>query len=346
MRRGDLYALLFGIGICLVLLAVAELAAPLFEEEGPPVAMTYEDEYWQMDTSGIAKPAPNGEYRSASRDTVSGKLIYDVVYRTDDFGRRRADVPGRERRDEFLLCFGCSFMYGEGLPEEETIPFLLASLSPGFMPYNYAFHGHGPSEMLAKMRSGTLRSEVPEEHGTLVYVFIDAHILRTIGSMRIATSWGKNRPYFRTAGDGAIVRQGTFTTGRPVVSRLYRLASKSRLLRALGVDLPIAIMERHVSFTAQIIAESRRAFSEQFPGERFLVVIYPGTRHGARLAELLRMEGVECLDCSGLFDRSDPATWLSPLDQHPNGRSNEILARRIAPVLRGSETDPDTARRS
>jgi hypothetical protein len=316
-----------------VILALLEVAAGIFWKEESPLVMTYADDYFFTDSSGITRAVPDGEYRSTSRDTVSGTPIYDVVYKIDALGRRVTDVDDRERRDRFLIFFGCSFTYGEGLDQDETIPFYAGSMDREHVPYNYAFHGHGPAELLVKLQSGALRSEVPESHGTLVYIFIDAHILRTIGSMRIATSWGRNRPFFTIGRDGKIVRKGDFTTGRPVLGRVYRLVAKSRLLRALHVDLPIRITDKEVSFTARILAESERLFREQFPEDRFLVVIYPGSRYGARLAEFLREENVECLDCRGLFSRADPVSWLSPLDQHPSRLANEIMARAIVEAV-------------
>ena len=60
-------------------------------------------------------------------------------------------------------------MYGEGVEDDETLPFLVADMATGITPYNFAFHGHGPFDVLAQIESIDFSEEVRERHGVLLW---------------------------------------------------------------------------------------------------------------------------------------------------------------------------------
>ena len=322
-------ALGIGLGLCVLLLGLAELATRLFWHAEPRTETQFPREYFIEDSSGITKPAPNGRYRFTCTDRASGATIYDVFYSVDSYSRRITPVTDSASRHDFLLFFGCSFTYGEGLPDDATLPYFVAREAPTYRPYNYGFHGHSPTEMLAKMESGTLPGEIQEKRGILIYVFMDAHVARVIGSMRVATSWGRNRPYYTLDPDGNPVHHGDFTTGRPRLTGIYRVFSHSRLLQALQIDLPPRITPRHLQLVARIIGAARNRYQQRFPTGDFYVVLYPGSRYGQRLRPMLERMGVKVLDYSGLYDRNDLRYVISPEDRHPNAWANQTLAERL-----------------
>ena len=90
-------------------------------------------------------------------------VLIDVVYEIDGSGRRITPIEDRQPRNEFLLFFGGSFTYGAGLNGNETPPFYAASRARTFQPYNYAFHGCGAAEMLARLESATLPNQVADK---------------------------------------------------------------------------------------------------------------------------------------------------------------------------------------
>ena len=334
------FGLLFGLFLSLLLLGTAELGARFFWKPPPPAAQTdYPDNYYIQDRQGITKARPSGDYPVAEVRTKTGEKIYEVVYHVDSHGRRITPVPEHSGRTKHLIFFGCSFMYGEGLQENETLPAQLAARLLDYTPYNYGFHGHSPAEMLTKIRSGTLPPEVPEREGDLIYLFMDAHISRAIGSLQIVTSWGKNRPYYRLGPHDEVIRQGDFSTGRPVLQWFYELLAKSRLVRALRIDLPPVTTERHLRLVARLIEESFTAYHHQFPNSRAYLVIYPGTRYGTTLGKTLAAKGITVLDYSGLFPDQKPEYILAPEDRHPNARAWQVLSERLATDLKLNEVE-------
>jgi len=90
-------------------------------------------------------------YRRYSDDT----LVYDVTYSTDEHGLRVPPRIGDPNEAHCVLFFGGSFTFGEGLENEEAMPYRVGLLGQGRLRvYNFAYHGYGPHQMLAALELG------------------------------------------------------------------------------------------------------------------------------------------------------------------------------------------------
>jgi hypothetical protein len=272
------------------------------------------------------------------RRTVGDRLIYDVVYRTDGWGRRDTPVLAGTERTAFLLCFGDSNMFGEGLAQTETLPYFAAEAGPAYRPYNYGVSGYGPSNLLALARRGGLRQEVVERAGDAFFLLIPAHVARVIGSSRVSTSWGRRFPYYVQNGRGELVTPGNFVHGRQFTTLAYFFWTRSNLAESLRVDLPLWYTTDDYRLTARILDESRRLLARQLELRRFVVVlaqvyddVQQQTMH--RLREALVAEGVPYLDYTQLFDSRDLRYRLAESDYHYSAEANRILAARLVANL-------------
>lgn len=72
-----------------------------------------------------------------------GELVYEVTYTIDKRFRRVNRVFSGPFSGIGINVFGGSFAYGEGLDEDETLPFFLARQFAGAEVKNLAFHGAG-----------------------------------------------------------------------------------------------------------------------------------------------------------------------------------------------------------
>lgn len=297
----------------------------------PHVETWIEPEYYQDHASFGYGPKPGISTRAWKR--VDGRSVYDVRYSIDERGRRRTPVSHREERSKFLLTFGGSFAFGEGVEDGETLAFRLGELAADHLPYAYGFHGYGPQHLLAKLETGTLPEEVDQDEGTLLYVFIDSHVNRAIGSFVVYTGWANATPHYALDDTGIPVRRGSLTTGRPLRSVVYSVLGLSPSLRYLGVEIPFTITDRHVAFTAAILERSAELFEQSFERARFVVVLFPGSALADQIGAALRDRDVDYLDYSALLDWNDPRYFI-PEDWHPAPETYRILAERLARDLR------------
>src|SRR5919106_2288138 len=297
-----------------------------------PTVETWSDpEYYQAHSELGWAPKPGIRTRAWKR--VAGEPVYDVEYSIDALGRRVTPGAATGSRSTFLLFFGGSVTFGEGVQDTETFPHFVAERAARVRAYNYGFHGYGPQQLLARLETQDLRTQVAEPNGSLVYLFIDTHVNRAIGSMVVYTGWADTAPYYRPGPDGALVRDGTLTTGRPLTAILYSILGRSQVLKRWKLDVPLAITDRHIDLTARILAASAQRFREQFgAGGRFVVVIYPGSQHAVRLGRALERHGVEFLDYSALFNHADPA-YAIPNDWHPTAWAHRRLSEQLVTDL-------------
>ncbi|HYN42571.1 MAG TPA: hypothetical protein VE129_12385 [Thermoanaerobaculia bacterium] len=276
--------------------------------------------------------------RVSARRRLEGQNVYDVTYTTDALSRRVSPVPDPGGRSRHVLFFGCSFTFGEGVEDDETLPSQFGRQAPGYRPYNYGFCGYGPQAALARLEQPSFRAGVAEPEGLAVFVYLAGHERRVVGSMRVVTQWGASMPSYDVDGEGRLVLEGSFRSSRPLRMKLFALLAGSETLRLMGVDFPLRIGEGDYERTARILAAARNAYSRTFRG-RFLVVVYPTTDRRLRILPHLRRLGVEVVDFSGLFDPEAPGLCL-PEDGHPSPRALRIVARSLAQRLNVRPRNP------
>jgi len=262
-----------------------------------------------------------------------------VTYEIDDRGRRRTPTPSRPARSSFVLFFGDSNTFGEGLGQTDTLPYYAGQLAADHRPYNYGVPGYGPQHMLELLNVRRIPDEVPEPEGHAVYFFIPAHVARAIGSSKVSTGWGRHFPYYRLGPDGGVLTSGDFVHGRPLTTLLYHFWNESNLAAASGVDLPPRYWDEHYRLTAKILAESGRRLARQVPLQGFHVILAqaynaPQREVLDRMRAALTREGVPVLDYSRLLDASDPRYRLSDVDYHNSAAANRAMATQLVSDLR------------
>ena len=187
-------------------------------------------------------------------------------------------------------------------------------------------NGYGTQQMLAKLQEGGIKREIAEKQGILVYVFIDGHIHRVIGSQKIVQAWGKNMPYYVLDSNGNLERRGNFTTGRPALALWYRLLGKSEIATYFSFDFSYGVDEDDLKLTARIVEDSRNAFSRLFESDDVYVVLYPGSKIGKRLFPHFKRARVKYLDYSELFDPTREDLQIEG-DAHPTPKSLPLVSR-------------------
>lgn len=264
--------------------------------------------------------------------TVRGEIVYDVAYNIDEHYARKTSSSARTApATKDLYFFGGSFVFGEGVEDDETLPSIVARAAPDWRVTNFGFPGHGPAQMLQRLESDAPLQDVAGADAMLVYVFIPGHVRRVIGSMRVATSWGRDFPRYALNAEDELVRLGNFSDSRPFISKAYAFLSRERILSYYNVDFPSRIGPKHLSLTTRVIADSRERFLARFGSDEFYVVLYPSNPRdefpAQDLIPYLDAVDVSYFDYTDLFDDGE-GYWL-PHDEHPTALAHEALGARL-----------------
>ena len=289
------------------------------------VTIEYTKQLFESDKVLGYKLMPNVVVHSIARK--NSRVIYNVTYTTDAYGRRMTPIERAAFRDHYLLFFGCSLTFGVGVNDNETLPFYVARLAPRYFPYNYGLGGAGPQQMLAKLEGESIVNEIHEKSGILIYPFINFHVNRAIGSTVLIYKWrGNPLPYYTLKG-GQLVRRGNFGSGRPWLSKWYWLLEKSYFLKYFRISIP-KIRDSHIRLTAKIIEESRNRYREKFGNQEFYVLFYPGSdKYASLLKPYLDKAKVKYLDYSNWIIKSNEPLWLG--DRHPTPSAYQAIAERV-----------------
>ncbi|MBN1423007.1 hypothetical protein JXA88_00485 [Candidatus Fermentibacteria bacterium] len=263
---------------------------------------------------------------------------YDVAVTADEFSRRVTvdRTPGPRLRHAAFM--GCSFVFGQGVDDGETLPSHFASETRSFRVYNYGLGGWGPQHMYALLESGALADEISEHSGVMLYGLHAFHVDRAIGSY-IFLKWGRFAPCYILK-EAGLARAGSFAEARPASVRLVDLVQSSRTLDRLMTRLDLAFSykevlyyRRGVELTVAILSESAREYHRQFDGE-FIVFLWPNRDPRSRaLVRELTARGIRVIILAdhGLNPPDDD--MVVALDGHPNGSYYARVARILADLL-------------
>jgi hypothetical protein len=253
--------------------------------------------------------------------------IYAISYSTDKNNLRITPTDTTKPRTKYAQFYGCSMTFGEGVQSNETTSYYFSKFDSTYRAYNFAYSGYGPSQMLARLESNTVRQIVKEKNGFCVFVYINDHINRVIGSMTNYSYNGGNAPYFHKVG-GVLKHDKLFIDSRKIRSWIYSKLFRSNILKLFKIGYPFKLTEEDYELTAEVIAESSRLYKQQFGNDNFYVVIYPTPNYSELMVNLLKKKGLKILDYSKLFDAED-SKYAIPYDEHPKALANEILSKQL-----------------
>ncbi|MDB4655357.1 hypothetical protein OAE48_00770 [Flavobacteriales bacterium] len=290
-----------------------------------------EQTFWEP--SAVIKDSILGS--SLPKDTVishayfaNDTLIYKQNYKTDEFGRRITPSSTNDSSTtQFAMITGCSFAFGYGLNERQTLSYYLDSLS-AYRGYNYGISGHGTQQTLALLQNRLLYSEIQQSNGVLIHLFIDDHIPRLIGSRRLIKLWATNYPYY-FLDDGGLKRGGSFWSGRNLLSRFYKVISQSAFIDLFDIDFPWYVSPSHLELFGAVVHGAQTEFLKQYPDGRFLVIIAPNSRLAPRISNVLANSNIEYLDLSELLDKEEPRYKIHWTEGHPNNKYYLQIAQEI-----------------
>ena len=334
-------AILFNLGILTCILAGAE-AYLISHEYTPPI---FSPGFWVRDevlgwapTRGMLvhafKAGPAGLFHGPAG------VVFDVNYTIDHNGLRVAPPYSKDDLAGTVLFFGCSFTFGEGIKDNETLPYQVGIQSGGrYRTFNFAFEAYGPAQMLAAIETGMVRGIVDTTPRYAYYIAIPSHVWRVAG--RVA--WGNHAPRYELDSNGTVRLTGYFENQKPLAQRLRfvwrfeRQLNKSAIWRMLsGGDSRITDEDIRLYFA--VVRHSQEILTAQFPDIQFRIILWPNQNAAQqrvtyeKLRDGFRRTRVPLDLVEDILPgySADPSQYiLGSSDHHPNARANRLIAQYI-----------------
>ncbi len=186
--------------------------------------------------------------------------------------------------------------------------------------------------MLANLERPEFKSEIIEHNGYAIYLYIDDHIKRLNGFASITATWGMNFPYYHYNKAGEIIRDGSFSTGRPILTPLYELLWNSNFFKLFNMNIPFNINESHIDLVVDVINKSKKIYSEKFGNDNFFVLLTPNKLNYPIILEKFKNKNIKYIDISNIYDANADGYNIKG-DGHPTKKANQMIVENIFKYL-------------
>ena len=260
-------------------------------------------------------PGPNTT--TAFQEFLDGRLIAQVTYRFDANGLREIPAPVQKGTHKVVF-FGCSFMFGHGVEDDQTLPYYFVQEAKGtFEGFNFAGDGWGPHQMLREIESGFVR-RVAGTPALAIYEAIPDHLRRVAGR----APWEDGPKYDLCRGDEACYsgpfHSADYVTYRHQLDRSWTVkffeTHSAKLSRPSDIPLFLAVLKR-----TRALLESN--------GTRFVVVLWDQNELAKIMMKTLKANQFDVVALSSVFPESDMKNGLlTQGDQHPSPATDKAIA--------------------
>ena len=287
----------------------------------------HRDAYWSMSEFG-ALPL-SGRYTSKKLSEV-GDTVYDVVY---SIGEDRFRItPQRNHAAQIHInFFGCSYTFGEGLNDNETLPYFIHFLDNHISVKNYGMHGYGVHQALRILES------IQDVKGNINFLLTAPwHAERS----SCLPEYSQGSPKYTLRDDGRLSLDGSCPKSSAWDSLRSRILRHSNLYRQVKQFIRERRQDGEIALYLAIINQLNTLSHAR--GQRFIVGFikadvkwFSGRSSNLQIMNQITKMGIEVIDLT----LASPGQMLSKeyylhdLDRHPSAKANEARAMLLKKYL-------------
>jgi hypothetical protein len=322
-RSQTLRIIIINLAVLFFLVGAAETFFYFFGKN--PSRIKYSYGYWRSDDNFGWSP-PKGKVLP-TQSYYGDKLIWDVKYTINEDGWRVSPDESKQC-EESALFFGCSFVYGEGLQDHETMPYLVG-LQSRRRAYNFAIESWGPHQMLRGIEQGIVKKDIACKPRYAILSTGLFHVIRVLGM----ASFDHHGPKYVMSADSSAQYVGHFDD-----DVFYRLANKllekSSTFRYFIADR-IHHSAKDIALYVAIVDTARKKLIEQFPGIEFHVIYWttsPEDKLDAMILEEFHQKGITVHRIEDIlpgYFENRRAYQIDEHEKHPNLNANKHIAEYV-----------------
>jgi hypothetical protein len=292
---------------------------------------------------GLA-PRPGQVYTHRCIKVPVNEPEFIKEYTIGDDGFRVVPQP-EVTKTEHLAFFGCSFAFGIGLNDDETLPSRVAMQNPETNVYNFAFGAYSAGQAYLQLLDN-VTDKIQEKEGAAIYLLMSDHVFRLLSRINYATKWARRYPAFAFDHDDRARYIGALDTAYPTRLFFLDVISKEKFVKWARLDFPQVAPKEAYKLCAAILAEARSEYRKRFPGNEFYVLMDFTCGFNFEYeyiqAELER-RGVPVISAIGLHGESTEHLYYKR-DTHPKPEANVILADWLVDRFPNGFTEPPLPR--
>ncbi len=242
-----------------------------------------------------------------------------------------------EKNKGSVLFFGGDYMYGAGLDEKDTIPYLI-NKQTGMTTVNKSFYGENILNMLNYLSDEnfykSLEENLPVKY--VVYLYINDHLNKIINPY-ISNMIFENEYNYTVHPYYIIDKQYNLEIKKPFIIKrlLYVLYSTKAYYSFYARKF---LKEDTEQIMYKLLMAAKKITDRKFEGSRFVIIVYKdGSNIGMNEALWNRLEsqGFIMLDAEKLAGHElDSEKWRGADNEHPSAAANLDIAKSLSKILK------------
>lgn len=339
----NLLGILVGLGIFITTLYLSLLFYK-FEDEGQSheshELIEWVDEGIKLKSEDHFPLGPASKLRI--KKMLGKDIIYDDIYSVDE-NLMRIPMKQNKKAKAHIIFAGCSFIFGQGLITEKSLPWIFNEKIQDIQAYNLSFLGGGLNMLLAYFENFKMQKIIKQDDGIFVYSFMIDHFSRFFGNTNYFL-WGSENVAFFGLENDKIVRKGKLKDQFSF--------KKHTIAKAIGLEKSMLHFEDRLNWNnektlhfTQAVKELKSRYLKEFPKGKFYLLIHPvfGGEFSKELAsfkEMLQTEKIAVLDPyqdivkMAKMNNSSPPDLTIKGDGHPTADLNQYLSDWLARELK------------
>ena len=210
-------------------------------------------------------------YRKSFNQVYSTNSIQSLneYYHNGEWGYLRKPVIKNTNKPSILM-FGCSFLYGSFLQNEQTFAYKLSEAT-GRSVYNKGVEAGGLAQMLYFLRDENFYKQIKQPPEYVIYLYISNHQKRLDSNMFPNPLWlqGYNLQYKMKNGELVIKQNWPAFIYKPfIIKKIYSFFDKIN-----NKNTPKNINKRF-ELTNKILLESKQLLEEHYGNIKSVIIDY------------------------------------------------------------------------
>jgi hypothetical protein len=286
-------------------------------------------------------PKHPGRFSAKRIDPRTGKTIFDVNYTIDSNLLRQTQSC---EKGPTIAFFGCSFTFGEGLNDADTLPQVLSDdFDHKLRVINLGFTGYGPQQFLRELETGRFDAIIGGQPKLFIFLTSSFHAERTA----CKAYWTGRAPLY-TLENGKIVFKGACNEGPSLWLReflhntaIYRLFVEPHLSRINHDDVDLYI---RISLAAVNLAKEKYHVPTLVPYLRQPEAYLRGTGFtDDEIMQRLQDGGAIVIDASLATEQANGVQISIPGDGHPTPSANRLRAALLKSYIEQHMSDASSS---
>ena len=276
--------------------------------------------------------APQRACQTRATKYYDNKTVYDVTYTIDAHGWRMTPRTSHEAATSVAF-FGCSYTFGEGVNDNETLPSRFEEKSAGrFTAFNFAFQGYGPHQMLTILENELEKPALSAQRPRYaIYQALTTHVTRCTGR----ALWDKSGPRYVLNEQGEAVYTGPFEN--LYVSNFMKIMTRSSVWRRWSASTSPSTAA-DVDLYVGIVTKAAEIFHKRYGGEFYVLLwpAWPGDEgRYAQVFTKLSANKIRVIKVENLLPDHNPdeGKYRIPIDTHPSPLAYEKIAEGLAKLF-------------